>query len=151
LYPRLCPRAQTQTHIRTRRVWSRGCFVPVAIPSGSNTGGNILHPHPYVAPIMFWRKFRHWGYQYVSSVIYIVDGISDYTSYIHPSLMRFIFFLHKSFCLLDDQCAFIVALLGHLFSAKKKNGPHASKIKANGSPHEMFSCNVGLELPQDFV
>ena len=92
---------------------------------GSTTGGNILHSHPYVAPMMFWRNFQHWGQQYVSSVIHIVDGIPTTT----PTCIQVlrVFFLHKSFCLLDDQCAFTIALLGHLLSFK--NGPHVSYKK----------------------
>jgi len=66
---------------------------------------------------------------------------------VHPSFASF--FLHKSFCLLDDQCAFTIALLGHLLSFK--NGPHVSYKKTNGSHYAMFSCSAGLELPQDFV
>ena len=104
---------------------------------GSTTGGNILHSHPYVAPMMFWRNFQHWGQQYISSVIHIVDGIPTTT----PTCIQVlrVFFLHKSFCLLDDQCAFTIALLGHLLSFK--NGPHVSYKKNKW----LSLCNVQLQ------
>jgi len=86
--------------------------------TAASLGGNILHPHSYVAPMMFWRNFQHWGQQYVSSVTHIVDGIPTTPPTCIQALR--VFFLHKSFCLLDDQCAFTIALLGlSFFSAKK--------------------------------
>jgi len=87
--------------------------------------GNILYPHPYVAPMMFRHNFQHWGQQYVSSVIHIVDGIPITPMCIQVLQDFVLFFLHKSFCLLDDQCAFTNALLRHHIFSKKK-GLHAS-------------------------